>query len=153
MISTKHAKLISSDCGFELKFAPLLSGDATDEDYLALGWKKIVINRPKDIDESKFTVVQDGYIETTNLLSAAWSIKEIKIFHIISKYKFIAKLMEMDLWSQVKQLLEDNNLLDLFNAAQELNTEDQFFKHGLQLAKTAFSLSDEQIQQFIESII
>ena len=49
----------------------------------------------------------------------------------ISKYKLIAKLMKAGLWTQVKQMLEDNNLLDLFNAAQVLDSEDEFFKQGL----------------------
>lgn len=152
MISTTHAKMISSDSGYNLEFAPLLSADSSDEEYLSLGWKKIVINYPKDIDESRFTVVQNGYKETAKLLSATWSITEKKSFYVISKYKFIAKLIEMNLWIQVKQLLEDNGLLDLFNAAQELNTEDQFFKQGIQLAKTELGITDEQIQQFIQQV-
>lgn len=74
MISVNHAKLVSGDYGYELEFAPFLSGDASDEDYLELGWKKIVVNKPKDVDENRFNVVQSGYKETAKLLSATWSI-------------------------------------------------------------------------------
>ena len=152
MISTKYAKLISRGQGFELEFAPLLSGDTTDADYLSLGWKKIVINPPVDVDQEKFFVIQNGYKETSKFLSATYDIIEKNQIYIISKYKLIAKLMEMNLWTQVKQMLEDNGLLDLFNAAQELNSEDNFFKQGIQLAKMELDMTDEQIQQFIEQV-
>ena len=117
------------------------------------GWKKIVINPPADVDQEKFFVIQNGYKETSKFLSAIYDIIEKKQIYIISKYKLIAKLMEIDLWTQVKQLLEDNNLIDLFNAAQELNSEDQFFKQGIQLAKSELGITDEQIQQFIEQVV
>ena len=154
MFDDRHAKLTTTNGGFLLEFATKLSDGSTDEDYLELGWKKLVITDPPNVDPSLFVVSEDGYDETETQLVTKWKITEKSSLPIIiSKYKFIAKLMEMNLWDQVKQLLEDNNLIDLFNAAQELNSEDQFFKQGIQLAKSELGITDEQIQQFIEQVV
>ena len=151
MVNIKYAKL--NDTRSAIIFAPMLPEGSTDQDYLALGWKKIVNDRPV-VDETRFKVISKWYDETDSELVMQYEIIEIDtIRHVImSKYKFIAKLMEMDLWTRVKQMMEDNGLLDLFNAAQELDSENDFFKRGIQLAKTELDLADDQIRQFIEQI-
>ena len=70
-----------------------------------------------------------------------------------SKYKLIAELMKRGIWASCKQMIEDNDLYDLFNAAQELKSDDEFFKQGIQLAKTQLSSSDETIQEVLSASI
>ena len=151
MVNIKYAKL--NDTRSAIIFAPMLPEDSTDQDYLALGWKKIVNDRPA-VDESRFKVINKWYDETDSELVMQYEIIEIDTTRhvIMSKYKFIAKLMEMDLWAGVKRMLEDNGLMDLFNAAQELDSENDFFKRGIQLAKMELDLTDDQIRQFIEQV-
>jgi hypothetical protein len=92
-----------------------------------------LIDSPPECSSKEIAVLdeieEDDFTITMKYRKVHISPKPVPI--IISKYKFIAKLMEMNLWIQVKQLLEDNNLLDLFNAAQELSSEDPFFKQGI----------------------
>ena len=149
MVNITYAKL--NDARGAIIFAPMLPEGSTDQDYLALGWKKIVNDRPV-VDETLFKVIEKWYDETDSELVMQYETIEIDATRhvIMSKYKFIAKLMEMDLWTRVKQMMEDNGFLDLFNAAQELDSENDFFKRGIQLAKTELGLTDDQIRQFIE---
>ena len=126
---------------------------ASEDECIAAGYKQF-IDSPPECGPSEI-VILDEIEEDDSTITMKYS--KVHVSHkpvpvIISKYKFIAKLMEMNLWIQVKQLLEDNGLLDLFSAAQELNTEDQFFKQGLQLAKAKLGITDEQMQQFIEQV-
>ena len=116
MVNIKYAKL--NDARSAIIFAPMLPEGSTDQDYLALGWKKIVNDRPV-VDETRFKVINKWYDETDSELVMQYEIIEIDTTRhvVMSKYKFIAKLMEMDLWTRVKQMMEDNGLLDLFNAA------------------------------------
>lgn len=155
MINDKYAKLIQLTNGYELEFAPLLNENADDKDYLKIGYKKIINNFPADIDENEYYIYQDGYAETSASLSAIYKItkKQNNKKYIISKYKLIAALMKKNIWTQVKQLLEDNNLLDLFNAAQVLDSEDEFFKQGIQLVKTELEITDEDIQSILDAIL
>lgn len=125
----------------------------TEDECIAAGYKQL-IDSPPECGSEEIAILdeieEDDSTITMKYRKVHVSPKPVPI--IISKYKFIAKLIEMNLWIQVKQLLEDNGLLDLFNAAQELNTEDQFFKQGIQLAKTELGITDEQIQQFIQQV-
>ena len=64
MFDDRHAKLTTTNGGFLLEFATKLSDGSTDEDYLELGWKKLVITDPPNVDPSLFVVSEDGYDET-----------------------------------------------------------------------------------------
>ena len=153
MVNINYGKIIVTGKTYILKFAPYLGDEATSEDYLALGWKKIVQTAPPIYDSNIQNLFSDGYEETDTQLIQKWKVIEKPIPPtIVSKYKLIAKLMEMNIWTQVKQMLENNGLLDLFNAAQELNSDDQFFKRGIQLAKQELGVTDEQIQQILEEV-
>lgn len=151
MTNLKYGKIECINSNFNLKFAPLLPEGSTDEDYLELGWKKIVLTNPPEYDLQTQYAFQNGYDETDTQLVSKWKIIDKPTPPmLISKYKLIKKLMENSLWAQCKQMIEESGLWDLFNAAQELNSNDQFFKQGVELAKDQFSMSDEQIKAFLQ---
>lgn len=51
MVNINYAKLvINGTSGIGLIFSLLLPEGSTDEDYLELGWKKIVLTNPPEYD-------------------------------------------------------------------------------------------------------
>lgn len=135
---------------FTIFYAPK---DMSEGKCLENGYKELIDNKPKN--KKDYIIVLDHIDEDDTTYTYVYKykkIQEIEKRYIVSKYKLIAKLMKAGLWTQVKQMLEDNNLLDLFNAAQVLDSEDEFFKQGIQMAKTALDMTDKQIQQFLEEV-
>ena len=124
----------------------------SDKECIKNGYKELIDNQPKQ--KSGYISQLSNIVENDNAYVFEYAYVKIQqnTKMTISKYKLIAKLMKAGLWTQVKQMLEDNNLLDLFNAAQVLDSEDEFFKQGLQMAKTKLGMTDEQIQQFLEEV-
>lgn len=70
-----------------------------------------------------------------------------------TQYKVIGVLLQMGKWNDVKQFLVDNNLYDMFMAAQYLATDDpNFFAAKKQMARL-LGITDKELDVILENCI
>lgn len=70
-----------------------------------------------------------------------------------TQYKVIGVLLQMGKWNDVKQFLTDNNLYDMFMAAQYLSTDDpNFFAAKKQMARL-LGITDKELDVILENCI
>lgn len=72
---------------------------------------------------------------------------------IFSKLKIVAALIKSGIWEQVKQLIIDQGLWDLFNAAQEFQEGNEFFDDGITMLKEQLQWTDEQTEALLSQCI
>jgi hypothetical protein len=70
-----------------------------------------------------------------------------------TQYKVIGVLSQIGKWNDVKKFLVDNNLFDMFMAAQYLSTDDpNFFAAKKQMAKL-LGVADRELDEILEVCI
>jgi hypothetical protein len=63
-----------------------------------------------------------------------------------SKLRIVAALTNAGVWAQVKQYIEQMGLYDLFLAAQDFRTDNEYFAQGKAQLQTALGWTDEQVE-------
>jgi hypothetical protein len=70
-----------------------------------------------------------------------------------SKLKIVAALMNAGVWTQVKTLIEQAGLYDLFLAAQIFTEDNEYFASGKAQLQTALGWTDEQAEAILEASV
>ncbi len=71
-----------------------------------------------------------------------------------SKLKAIDALSSRGLWESVKQLIySDEAISDRYEAANVFSEDDPYFKQGLAALKTAFEMTDEQVEKILAECV
>lgn len=63
-----------------------------------------------------------------------------------SKLRIVAALMEAGVWAQVKAWIEQAGLYDLYLAAQDFKSDNEYFARGRTALQTALGWTDEQVE-------
>lgn len=117
------------------------------------GWYKVVMPG-YELGMLQYSVIS-GYTFDRSL-GTATAIVEIRDGAPVKKYtqyKVIGALTKMGKWSDVKKFLVDNNLYDMFMAAQYLSTDDpNFFAAKKQMAKL-LGVADRELDEILEVCI
>ena len=71
----------------------------------------------------------------------------------ISKRKLMNALKGLGIWTQVKAFLETNDYWDDFDMATTLDEQEEMMQRAINALKTAFSLSEETIENIIVNSI
>ena len=127
-------------------------GEYTDEVLRADGWFPIVeVGEPSDSPFRVFhyTKVEDengGHIEESYTITP-----QTRTF---SKFKLVMALMKRNLWTQVKAFIEEAGLMDLYQAAQSFDEDNDYFKQAKGTLQSMLGVSDETVEQILsESIV
>lgn len=150
----------TTDGSLEIEIAPeqlVIDGHIVDnptrEQYIEAGYREIIDNPPEDVP-SGYISIQTGYDETDQQLIAKYDIIKIpKQIRQFSKYKIIEHAMKMGIWAQMKTKLEESGLYDLFLAAQDFKEDNEFFQQGVELAKSTFGITQDQIDAILDECV
>lgn len=66
-----------------------------------------------------------------------------------SKLRIVAALTTAGVWDAVKQLLIERGLYDLFLAAQDFKSDNEYFENGKAALQTALGWTDAQVEQIL----
>ena len=155
-------KIRYTQTGYEIDIAPLsieISGviidHPTSSDYLAIGYKEMVPDTTSISAEiyARDYFIQTSYEETSTQLIAHNEIVPLQQAKTFSKYKLIAKATQLGIWPQLKQLIEQHGLYDLFMAAQEFKDDNEFFKQGVDLVAAKFLYTRQYIDAILDECI
>jgi len=67
-----------------------------------------------------------------------------------SKLRIVAALTKAGVWDAVKQLLIERGFYDLFLAAQDFRSDNEYFDQGKTALQTALGWTDEQVEAVLQ---
>lgn len=70
-----------------------------------------------------------------------------------SKLRIVAALMEAGVWDSVKQWIVDNNLYDLYLAAQDFAEDNAYFVQGKTALQQALGWTDGQVEAVLAAAV
>lgn len=127
-------------------------GEYTDAVLRADGWFPIIeVGEPSDSPNRifRYTLVEDedgGHIEERYIV-----VRQPRTF---SKFKLVMALMKRNLWTQVKAFIEEAGLMDLYQAAQSFDEDNDYFKQAKGTLQSMLGVPDEIVEQILsESIV
>ena len=100
--------------------------------------------------EERFAIV-DGRIVVTLVLVEDPAPEPLN--REISKRKLMNALKAIDLWTTVKNIMEQNNYLEDWEASTTLEEQDPLLQGAIAIVKQAAGLNDDEIDQLIENSI
>lgn len=83
-------------------------------------------------------------------------LKEYEFFfgdrlYVYSKYKIVKACKGLEIWNQMKALMEENDLKDLFDAAIEFESTDEFFIKGIYFLIMNSEMTMLKIKEILDS--
>lgn len=129
----------------------------TSEDYVLAGY--LPVNSDLPVPPTGYHYVDIGWkIENQTICHDFTLVEDIpnpqpKIPRKFSKLKIVGILTQLGFWPQVKEYLIDNDLYDMYLAAQVFQDDNEYFNNGLLDLKDMLGISDNQLEEMLESCI
>lgn len=125
---------------------------APPETRAACGWYQRDAGTPPICYSNEYAVVS-GYVFSRQ--SGTATAQYEKHWHKIqpvkySKMRIVAALQTLGYWAQVKQWIIDNDLYDLYLAAQDFASDNEHFAIGLAILQAQLGLTDEQVETILK---
>lgn len=94
---------------------------------------------------------RDGWHEQAAAFVPKWKLVEDAPPppRVFSKLKCVAALIQANVWTQVKQYIEQAGLYDLYLAAQEFSEDNEYFVQGRAALQSALGWTDEQVESVL----
>ena len=131
----------------------------THQMYIKRGWKPVCGNpaKPPRSDRQGMHLVFNGWRQTDTQIMPVWKlVKDIESEpapRIFSKMKFVAMMMQIDAWEQVKQWIVDNGMYDLYLAAQEFAEDNKQFDDAKKAVQQLLQLSDLEVEDILSNCV
>ena len=114
--------------------------------YLQAGWKFLDLQPPVDPPPEGREYRITGYTETATDIQAVFKlVPVVSPPRTFSKLRLVTALTERNLWSAIRDWLEETGYYDLFAAAQDIREDHPQFAAALAAIRTRFSLTPDQI--------
>ena len=117
----------------------------------ACGWFEVVANPPATY--SNEYAAATGYVfdralgTATRQYEIRWREPQPVTY---SKMRIVAALRDIGAWPQVKQWIIDQDLYDLYLAAQDVRSDNEYFAQGRAALQQALGLTDAQVEAILE---
>ena len=151
--ATAPRKLPSNGRNFETGNVVSNLSAQTVETLVKCGWYKVIVPS-YELGMLQYPVTVGYTFNATNgTATAKIEIRDGAPVKKYTQYKVIGVLLQMGKWNDVKQFLTDNNLYDMFMAAQYLATDDpNFFAAKKQMARL-LGITDKELDVILENCI
>lgn len=137
-----------------LKIDSAVIMNPTKELYLKTGWKEVVENPPKT--ETGYHCEERGWNETVDTIEKVYEIvkdTETKNYRTFSKLKFVSLMMKMGKWNEVMEWIDQNNLHELYLAAQVFREDNEYFLKGKTEIQNLLGLKDYEVEKILNQCI
>lgn len=111
-------------------------------------------NAPMPEPQDGKVVEYGGYAlgESDHLWHKQWVLVDAppKPPRTFSKLRIVAALTKAGVWAQVKQYIEQAGLYDLYLAAQDFRSDNEYFDQGKTALQTALGWTDTQVEAILQ---
>ena len=117
------------------------------------GWYRVIVPEV-ELGMLQYVVTNGYKFDSTNGTATAMiEVRDGAPVKKYTQYRVIGVLLQMGKWNDVKQFLTDNNLYDMFMAAQYLSTDDpNFFAAKKQMARL-LGITDQELDALLANCI
>lgn len=123
----------------------------TEAQYNSNGWFRVEYETLRPTNEVGRVAVRDGYVMSNNVIYATWRLIDIQPeVRRYSKYYLILAAKEAGKWDAVKQIITAGGYDDLWQACNDIATNDQFFQAFIQAVKDNGICTDDELRGILD---
>ena len=150
MVNRNFCKPTNNGASYE--YAPVVlppnPHEPTEADYNAAGWYRYGIEPP--CPPPGKAVAATSYVIADNKCVAVYTYADApKRVRVFSTADIIEILMQKELWSDVKHILESQGMLDIFLATKEIHEDYPNFIAARDALQQALSVSDAEVEEIL----
>ena len=131
------------------------------EDYINAGFLPVVDEYPEMPAPEGFIWQRDGWEIVDETIKRRWKAVEDPYVPApmppkprqFSKLKIVAALKEVGEWEHVKEWINDNDMYDLYAAAQNFAEDNPYFSQALDDLKDLLGWNDQQVEAILQNCI
>ncbi len=152
----------------DIEYAPMAFNYAghdylhpTTADYLSAGFLPVIDEHPETQPPEGFIWQRDGWEIVDETIKRRWKAVEDPYVPApmppkprqFSKLKIVAALKQMGEWEHVKEWINDNDMYDLYAAAQNFAEDNPYFSQALDDLKDMLEWNDQQVEVILQNCI